>query len=261
MSLLQLLIVGALVTFGVKNTKEVKVEEKVAEVQVEEKKQEEVVKPEPETFKPTEQTIVAEPVQEKPAPVVEPVKPQPEEFKPTEQTVVAEPKPTEEVKEQTNSLDKFYTEYANDGGLSENSYSELAKMGINRQTVDAYISGQEALQQQHTASIMSTVGGQENYNNMVQWASQNLSKSEIEAFNKTVDTGTIEQAQLAIAGINAKYQSNTREPNLFSGHKADTNEGYESVAQMLTDINNPKYQTDSAFRKKVENKVKNSNVL
>jgi len=170
-------------------------------------------------------------------------------------------KPTEEVKEQTNSLDKFYTEYANDGGLSENSYSELAKMGINRQTVDAYISGQEALQQQHTASIMSTVGGQENYNNMVQWASQNLSKSEIEAFNKTVDTGTIEQAQLAIAGINAKYQSNTREPNLFSGHKADTNEGYESVAQMLTDINNPKYQTDSAFRRKVENKVKNSNVL
>jgi hypothetical protein len=71
MSLLQLLIVGALVTFGVKNTKEVKVEEKVAEVQVEVKKQEEIVKPEPETFKPTEQTVVAEPVQEKPAPVVE----------------------------------------------------------------------------------------------------------------------------------------------------------------------------------------------
>ena len=98
MSLLQLLIVGALVTFGVKNTKEVKVEEKVAEVQVEVKKQEEVVKPEPETFKPTEQTVVAEPVQEKPAPVVEPVKPEPQEFKPTEQTVVAEQKPAEEVK-------------------------------------------------------------------------------------------------------------------------------------------------------------------
>ncbi|MEL0117289.1 MAG: hypothetical protein VW739_06210, partial [Pelagibacteraceae bacterium] len=75
MSFLTALIIGALITFGVKNTKEVKVEEKVAEVQVEVKKQEEVVKPEPETFKPTEQTVVAEPVQEKPAPVVEPVKP------------------------------------------------------------------------------------------------------------------------------------------------------------------------------------------
>ncbi|MEK9544822.1 MAG: hypothetical protein VWZ84_02015 [Pelagibacteraceae bacterium] len=98
MSFLTALIIGALITFGVKNTKEVKVEEKVAEVQIEEKKQEEVVKPEPETFKPTEQTIVAEPVQEKPAPVVEPVKPEPQEFKPTEQTVVAEQKPAEEVK-------------------------------------------------------------------------------------------------------------------------------------------------------------------
>ena len=43
-------------------------------------------------------------------------------------------------------------------------------MGINKETVDAYISGQEALAQQHNASIVSTVGGQENYNNMVQWA-------------------------------------------------------------------------------------------
>jgi len=98
MSFLTALIIGALITFGVKNTKEVKVEEKVAEVQVEAKKQEEVVKPVPETFKPTEQTVVAEPVQEKPAPVVEPAKPEPQEFKPTEQTVVAEQKPAEEVK-------------------------------------------------------------------------------------------------------------------------------------------------------------------
>lgn len=170
-------------------------------------------------------------------------------------------KPKEEVKEQTNTLDKFYNEYANQGSLSDNSYKELEKMGINKQLVDAYIVGQQSLQDQYTASVMSSVGGQENYNNMIQWASQNLSKSEIEAFNKTLDTGSLDQAQLAIAGINAKYQSNTREPNLFSGQKAESNLGYESVAEMLTDINNPKYQSDSAFRRKVEAKVKQSNVL
>ena len=99
MTLLQLLIIGALVTFGVKNTKEVEVAEKAPEVQVEVKQQqEEVAKPEPEAFKPTEQTVVAEPVQEKPEPVAEPVKPEPQEFKATEQTVVAEQKPAEEVK-------------------------------------------------------------------------------------------------------------------------------------------------------------------
>ena len=163
--------------------------------------------------------------------------------------------------ETQNTLEPFYAEYAEKGELTEDSYSKLSNMGIPKDVVDAYISGQEALSQQHQASIMSTVGGEENYKSMVQWASQNLSKSEIEAFNNTVDNGTLEQAQLAIAGVNAKYQSNTREPNLFSGQKSESNLGYESVAQMLTDINNPKYQSDTAFRKQVEAKVKNSNVL
>ena len=136
------------------------------------------------------------------------------------------------------------------------SFSEF-----NKETVDAYISGQEALAEQHNASIMSSVGGAENYNNMVQWASENLSKAEIDAFNNTVDNGSLEQAQLAIAGVNAKYLANTKEPNLFSGQKAESNVGYESVAQMLTDINNPKYKEDIAFRKQVEAKVKQSNIL
>ena len=166
----------------------------------------------------------------------------------------------EEVKSE-NTLEPFYQEYSEKGELTEDSYSKLSQMGIPKDVVDAYISGQEALSQQHQASIMSTVGGEDNYKNMVQWASQNLSKSEIEAFNNTVDNGTLEQAQLAIAGVNAKYQSNTKEPNLFSGQKSESNVGYESVAQMLTDINNPKYKSDTAFRKQVEEKVRNSNVI
>ena len=101
---------------------------------------------------------------------------------------------------------------------------------------------------------MSTVGGKEQYTEMVNWASKNLSSEEIKAFNNTVDNGSLEQAQLAIAGVQAKYSANNNEPNLFSGTKADTNVGYRSVGEMLADINNPKVQTDSAFRADVENK-------
>ena len=52
---------------------------------------------------------------------------------------------------------------------------------------------------------MSTVGGKEQYTQMIDWASKNLSSEEIKAFNSTIDTGTLEQAQLAIAGVQAKY--------------------------------------------------------
>lgn len=182
--------------------------------------------------------------------------------------------PKEEVKSETkpedlkiqetktdSTLEPFYNEYAEKGELTEQSYESLNKMGIPKDVVDAYISGQEALAEQHNASLMSSVGGQENYNNMISWAKENLSETEINTFNNTIDNGSLEQAQLAIAGVNARYQANTREPELFSGQKSESNVGYQSVAQMLADINNPKYQTDTAFRQEVEAKVRNSNVL
>ena len=55
-------------------------------------------------------------------------------------------RPKEEVKEdakipekteaQTNSLEKFYNEYAEKGSLSEKSYQDLAKQGLDKQLVD-----------------------------------------------------------------------------------------------------------------------------
>ena len=166
-----------------------------------------------------------------------------------------------EVDNKAGQLDKFYDEYAEKGELSETSYSELQNIGLSKEVVDAYISGQQALAEQKANSIMSTVGGKEQYTEMVNWASKNLSSEEIKAFNNTVDNGSLEQAQLAIAGVQAKYSANNAEPNLFSGTKADTNVGYRSVGEMLADINDPRYTTDSAFRADVENKVKLSNTI
>ena len=171
---------------------------------------------------------------------------------------IQEPK---EPENKPGALDKYYDEYSKEGKLTETSYGELQKLGLDRQVVDAYIDGQTALADQRTNSIMSTVGGKEQYNEMIDWASKNLSSDEIKAFNSTIDTGTLEQAQLAIAGVQAKYSSNNAEPNLFSGNNADSNVGYRSVGEMLRDINDPRYSTDSAFRQDVENKVKLSNAI
>jgi len=171
---------------------------------------------------------------------------------------IKEDKPEET---QSGQLDKFYAEFADKGELSENSYTELSKIGLSKEVVDTYISGQQALIDQKANKIMATVGGQEQYNEMINWASKNLEVQEIKAFNNTLDNGTIEQAQLAIAGVQAKYNQNNAEPNLFTGNKAEANVGYRSVGEMLTDINDPRYSTDSAFRQDVENKVKQSNTL
>ena len=167
----------------------------------------------------------------------------------------------QEPESKPGQFDKYYDESAKEGKLTETSYGELQKLGLDRQVVDAYIDGQTALAEQRSNSIMATVGGKEQYSEMIDQASKNLSPEEVRAFNSTIDTGTLEQAQLAIAGVQAKYSSNNAEPNLFSGNNADSNVGYRSVGEMLRDINDPRYSTDSAFRQDVENKVKLSNAI
>jgi len=159
-------------------------------------------------------------------------------------------------------LDNYYSEYENSGNLSEKSYKDLADKGLDKTLVDSYISGQQALADKHVSTIHSVVGGKEKYDTIVKWASDTLADNEVKAFNDTMDSGTLDQAQLAISGIQAKYNSVNQEPSLFSGEKADTSKGaYRSVGEMLADINNPKYSTDSAYRADVEAKVKASNVL
>jgi len=169
----------------------------------------------------------------------------------------------EKVEEATGlGLDNYYSEYEKNGTLSEKSYKDLAGKGLDKTLVDSYIDGQSALADKHVGSIHSVVGGKEKYDNIVKWASANLADNEVKAFNDMMDNGTLDQAQLAISGIQAKYNSVNQEPSLFSGERADTSKGaYRSVGEMLTDINNPKYATDSAFRADVEAKVKASNVL
>ena len=169
----------------------------------------------------------------------------------------------DKVEQATNfSLDTYYDEYSKEGNLSEKSYKDLETKGLDKTLVDSYIAGQQALADNHINSIQSVVGGKESYTNIVKWASDNLNPNEVKAFNETMDSGSLDQAQLAISGIQAKYNQANNEPSLLAGQNANASTGaYRSVGEMLRDINDPKYATDSAFRADVEAKVKASNVI
>ena len=51
----------------------------------------------------------------------------------------------EEASQEINSLEKYSTEYAEKGELTEKSYDELAKQGLPKDLVDGYIAGQKAI--------------------------------------------------------------------------------------------------------------------
>ena len=164
---------------------------------------------------------------------------------------------------QTNTLEPYYEEYSNNGSISEKSYAELAKLGLSKDLVDGYIEGQKAIADADVQAVHQTVGGEENYNNLLKWSEQNLSDAEQQAFNTTMETGSIEQVKMAVQAIASRAGiSAEAKPQMIDGDTdAVRPEIFESTAQVIEAMNDPRYQNDPAYRKKVEQKIARSNVL
>lgn len=161
-------------------------------------------------------------------------------------------------------FDALSNEYYAEGGLSDEAYETLAKAGIPESIVNQYISATEQAQDASRNEVMNSVGGEEEYNSMLEWASDNLSDAEIDSFNKAVSSQDYDTINLAVKGLSAMRGNSTgMEPkrNLSGAVGSDAGGAYNSVAEMMTDMNDPRYAKDPAFRSKVEGKLSRSNIM
>jgi len=174
-----------------------------------------------------------------------------------------EAKPTEEVQEvQDKGLDKYYSEFAEKGELTDNSYTELAKQGLDKKLVDSYIEGQKLVADTKTKSIQDVAGGKEEYTELVDWASKNLSEAETKVFNDMVDSGDVETAKFAVQGLMSKANVNPKQQSLFEGTSdVVSRDAFTSVSQVTDAMNDPRYEKDPTFRKEVEQKISRSKVI
>jgi hypothetical protein len=156
-------------------------------------------------------------------------------------------------------LEEMNEEYAKTGELSEASYAKLAKVGISKEIVGAFIAGQEAVRTQVEQRAYSLVGGEENYTTMLSWAKTGFTPEETEAYNAAV-IGTPAAQALAITGLKARFEAAAGSgPALIRGDSpAGVGGGYQSRAQVTADIKDPRYDRDPAYRKAVEDKLKRS---
>jgi hypothetical protein len=152
-------------------------------------------------------------------------------------------------------------EFDDTGELSEKTIESLEQAGLPKSYIDNYITGLDAVAKQFEQRAFESTGGEENYKQMTDWVSKTLSESEIKQFNDNIGRDN-DIALFTIKGMYARYSAETREPNLATGSNAQqSGSGYESIGQMKADMANPKYATDSAFRKMVADKVARSKVI
>jgi hypothetical protein len=163
-------------------------------------------------------------------------------------------KPTEPAPDNDSFVDKFSEEFMSNGKLSDESYQALASKGYSKKMVDGFIAGQQAILQQSRNQIFKEVGGENTYNEIISWASQNLSKGEIEAYNKAVSSQDWSSIQFAVNGLKARFDGN-KSPKLVQGQTGNTREGFASRAELAKAVSDPRYKNDPAYRRKVEEKL------
>lgn len=169
---------------------------------------------------------------------------------------------------QKAAIESATTEWQESGELSDMTYNSLAEEGLSRELVDSYIEGQKALQTSEEDSLMEAAGGRENYAQIAEWAAEELTETQLGAYNKALETGTQEQAKLAIDWLKNKHAiANGTNPALIKGRtQGSSSKPFESRAQILTamaerDVNGKKkYETDPAFRKEVERRLAITNI-
>lgn len=162
-------------------------------------------------------------------------------------------------------LSEFSNEFSNKGELSTDSYDRLDKAGYDRNLVDQFIEGQKARATQFETNLKSEIGGDDKYSELMQWAKGSLSASEVEAYNTAVNSGSIDQAKLAVLGLSSRYsKENGSDPQRMVGGGKGSGGGdevFESTAQLTAAMRDPRYKNDPAYRNKIQGKLARSNVF
>ena len=163
----------------------------------------------------------------------------------------------------------------NNGTLSDEMYDTLGKAGLNKSVVDSYLEGvrQQAgydtsqsdpaapiLTDQEIAEVQGIAGGKAGYEQLMAWATDNLSDADAKNFDEVVETGNKAAVTFAIKALMGQYEdAQGRDSNLITGKQSPT-PTYRSMAEVVRDMNNPLYDNDESYRDDVRRKLELSNI-
>lgn len=110
--------------------------------------------------------------------------------------------------------------------------------------------------------IQTSVGGQENYTSMLQWASQNLSEQEIAMYDAVMDRGDPLAMFFAAQALYGRFQDSVGvDGQLLTGSAPrNTADVFRSQAEVVRAMSDPRYENDPAYRQDIADKLERSNL-
>ena len=160
-------------------------------------------------------------------------------------------------------------EFVKSGELSQETLAKFSEMS-SQDLVQAYMEVQRNSEPEtpdisdaQVNEIKNAAGGEQAYQQMVDWATNNLDANDTAAFDEVINSGSMGAIKLAVAGLKAQYENaNGYEGRMVTG-KAPVNQtdAYRSQAELVRAMGDPKYDNDPAYRQDVLEKLSRSGNL
>ena len=161
-------------------------------------------------------------------------------------------------------------EYAETGNISDEMMQQFGEMS-SQELVEAYMNIQanapeavaDELSESEVNSIKNSVGGDQAYDNVMQWAGENLDPDQVDAFDNIIATGNSTAIQMMVNGLKAQYDSsNGYEGRMLSGKSANASSSdvFRSQAELVAAMSDSRYESDPAYRNDLLEKLDRSDL-
>jgi hypothetical protein len=178
--------------------------------------------------------------------------------------------PAEEESEAETALKEASEEfYKNEGKLDEATVAKLealpsADLIKAWQKLQSQAEVQAPISDAEAQEIVTSVGGQEAYNQALAWAAENLSPEDRDSYDQVITSGNKAATRFAVEALTNRYKAAVGfDGEAVSGGKTKSTgvKPYRSEAELRRDLSNPRYQQDPAFRIDVEDRLAASGEL
>ena len=163
-------------------------------------------------------------------------------------------------------------EFSEKGELNAETLEKFSSMS-SRDLVNAYMEIQKNspdlaepaadISDASVNEVKNFAGGEQAYESMVNWASQNLDQKSIDAFDSIVNTGSVDAIKLAVSGLRTQYENaNGYEGQMYTGKAPKTSKDvFRSQAELVQAMSDRRYDRDPAYRQDVIEKLERSDNL
>jgi len=158
-------------------------------------------------------------------------------------------------------FDKAAKEFVDSGEFTESTEKALADAGL-LDVAQQFVETTKLAQKFHRQAAESIVGGPEEYKALVEWASKNLSDSDLDSTNEKLASPDEWAGELTrLNSMRAESLGlSSKEPERVSGDapKDTTVRAFSSSQEMVRAIQDPRYKYDAHYRKSVEDRMRRS---